>query len=202
MPFQRLTTLAVVLALATPVSLFSETRSHQRTDMRALAADLERALGRAHVEVNGRPVRQAEARPTSARPTSVSSSQEAVVNAMNRERAYYGLPALRINERLALAAGDRMDDMFAKHYFNHVSPDGIVPWSWVQKRGYDYRQIGENLAVGYPSANAVVSGWMHSPGHRANVLGRGYDEVGVAIAAGSPQRGYGGPTVVALYGER
>ncbi len=164
--------------------------------MQALAADLERVLGRGHVEVNGSPpLEQPEARP-------VSTFEEAVIHAMNRERAVYGLEPLRINSRLSLAAGDRINDLFAKHYFDHISPDGTEPWTWVEKRGYDYREIGENLAVGYPSASAVVSGWMHSPGHRANVLGRDFDEVGVAIAAGSPTRGYHGPTVVALYGER
>ncbi len=121
---------------------------------------------------------------------------------MNSERAAYGLQPLRLNSRLALAADDRVEDMFAKEYFNHVSPDGLQPWTWVHRRGYNYRLIGENLAVGYPSAAAVVDGWMHSPGHRANILGRGFNEVGVALGAGSPTRGYRGPTVVALYGAR
>jgi uncharacterized protein YkwD len=43
---------------------------------------------------------------------------------------------------------------------------------------------------------------MHSPGHRANILGRDFNEVGVAIAPGSPVHAEGGPTVVALYGGR
>ncbi len=62
--------------------------------------------------------------------------------------------------------------------------------------------IGENLAAGYPTAAAIVGGWMHSEGHRENVLGRDFDEIGIAIADGSPRRPYGGPTVVALYGTR
>ena len=127
---------------------------------------------------------------------------QAVVDVMNMERAQYGLARLRVNPKLSAAAVDRINDMFRQRYFDHVSPDGLEPWTWVERRGYRYREIGENLAVGYRSADAVVDGWMHSPGHRANVLGRGYDEVGVAIAPGSPRRGYGGPTVVALYGER
>ncbi len=127
---------------------------------------------------------------------------QAVVEAMNLERAQYGLRPLRINARLSAAAVDRLNDMFRQRYFNHVSPTGREPWAWVERRGYRYREIGENLAVGYRSADAVVGGWMHSPGHRANVLGGGYDEVGVAIAPGSPEGGYRGPTVVALYGEQ
>jgi len=126
----------------------------------------------------------------------------AVIAEMNRERATHGLKPLRINDTLSAAAVDRIDDMFGKHYFAHVSPDGVQPWKWVQRRGYNYREIGENLAVGYPNAFSVVDGWMHSPGHRANVLGTHFAEVGVAVAPGSPERGFRGPTVVALYGER
>ena len=130
------------------------------------------------------------------------SLAEKIVVEMNRERASHGLRPLRVNDELSEAAVDRIDDMFTKHYFNHVSPDGIKPWTWADKRGYNYREFGENLAVGYPTAAAVVDGWMHSPGHRANVLKPVFDEVGVAVAAAAPERRFTGPTVVALYGER
>lgn len=124
---------------------------------------------------------------------------EVIVAAMNRERTSRGLRPLRINERLAQAAYDRIEDMFAKSYFAHVSPDGTQPFVWAQMRGYRYRLIGENLAVGYRGV-AVVDGWMHSRGHRENILQRSFDEVGIAISEGSPRSGYRGPTVVAMYG--
>jgi uncharacterized protein YkwD len=127
---------------------------------------------------------------------------QAVVDAMNVERAAHGLPALRIDEKLSIAASDRIYDMFDKHYFAHRSPDGIQPWNWVELRGYNYREVGENLAVGYETAEGVVDSWMHSPGHRANVLKRAFDDVGVAVAAESPKRPFRGPTVVAIYGVR
>jgi len=181
--------LAVAAALAAPVSLIAETRNRPRTDLQAMADDLARALGAGQVEVSGRA-------------PSVSTRQEAVVEVMNRERAAHGLQPLRLNVQLALAAEDRMNDLYSKHYFNHVSPDGMQPFVWAERRGYNYRTIGENLATGYPTANAVVDGWMHSPGHRANSLGRDFDEVGVAVADGSPVGNYGGPTYVAIYGAR
>jgi uncharacterized protein YkwD len=184
--FQRLTALAAALALAAPMSLFAETRRTQRTDLRQLAADLARVLGSDHVEVSG----SGDVAPV-----------DPIIALMNRERSARGLRPLRFNQELALAARDRANDMLAKHYFEHVSPDGIDPFTWAQRRGYEYRQIGENLAVGYASAGAVVDGWMRSPGHRANILGAGYDEVGIAVAP-SPVRGYGAPLVVALYGMR
>lgn len=129
------------------------------------------------------------------------SRTETLVAAMNRERAAHGLGELRLNTKLSLAAADRIEDMFAKRYFAHVSPDGLDPFEWVLQRGYRYRLVGENLAVGY-RGTAVVDGWMRSRGHRENILERGFTEVGIAIADGSPRRGYKGPTVVAIYGRR
>ena len=183
---------AMALLVAAPLSLFA-----QKTDMGALAADLERVLGADHVEINGRP---AKASAPVDRPT--TAFEAAIVNAMNRERVAHGLAPLDVNVRLEAAADDRIADMLDKRYFSHVSPDGIQPWNWVDQRGYNYREVGENLALGYRSADSIVDGWMHSPGHRANILGARFREVGVAVSQASPTDGYRGPTVVAIYGER
>jgi len=134
--------------------------------------------------------------------TRTDSMAAAVVDAMNRERAAHGLTPLRIDDELSAVALDRVGDMFAKHYFGHISPDGVKPWSWADKEGYNYREFGENLAVGYRTPQAVVDGWMHSPEHRKNVLSGSFVEVGVAIAPESPEHRFTGPTVVAIYGVR
>ena len=125
-----------------------------------------------------------------------------LLDSMNRERVAQGLKPLRLNERLTLAATDRMRDMFERHYFDHTSPDGIEPFSWIDKRGYRYTEAGENLAVGYATAADIVDGWMKSPAHRVNVLNRRFEDVGVAIMPASPTSRRIGPTVVALYGTR
>ena len=186
--FQRLTAVAVAFALTLAPSTFAEKRSSVRTQ---LEADMERVFGKP---------RSAPA-PRASVGVGVSTAADVLVEAMNRERAMHGLGPLRLNPTLSRAAADRIDDMFAKRYFDHVSPDGVEPFVWATKRGYRYRLIGENLAVGY-RGTAVVDGWMRSPGHRENILTPGFDEVGVAIADGSPRRGYKGPTVVAMYGRR
>lgn len=188
---QRLTALALAFALALAPSTFAEKRASGRTAQ--LEADMERVFGKR--------ARTPSYEPRIDEAPVASSSIEAIVAATNRERARHGLGPLRLNPTLSAAAGDRIDDMFAKRYFDHVSPDGIEPFVWATKRGYRYRLIGENLAVGYRGA-AVVDGWMRSPGHRENILTRGFTEVGIAIADGSPRRGYKGPTVVAMYGRR
>ena len=126
-------------------------------------------------------------------------SAESIVAAMNAERRQRGLRELRLDPRLNAAAADRTRDMFAKGYFNHVAPDGTQPFVWVRNHHYRYATIGENLADGYRSARAVVDGWMRSPGHRANVLGNSFQDVGLSIVRGSPTRRTNGYTVVAIY---
>ena len=118
---------------------------------------------------------------------------------MNQEREGRGLPLLRLDPRLNAAANDRIRDMFNKHYFDHVSPDGTQPFVWVQHRSYRYGTVGENLAEGYRSATGVVNGWMNSPGHRRNLLGQSFQDAGIAIVRGSPTGRTNGFTVVAIY---
>lgn len=203
--FQRLAAAWAAIVVALPLSLFAETRRPPRTDLEELASELERVLGPGKVEI-GRPSGPREdasvRRGQSAGPGLMQAAEDRIIlDAMNRERAARGLRPLRLNGRLSLAAMDRAGDMFRHRYFDHVAPDGTEPFVWMTRRGYRYRAAGENLAVGY-RGSGVVSGWMRSPGHRANVLGAEFDEVGLAVVPGSPTRGYRGPTVVALYGSR
>jgi len=180
--FQRFTALVAALALLVPLSLSAENRSRGRTDLQKLAAELE-AL-------------------RTQRPAATSTYAGAIVAAMNRERAAHGLGPLTLENRLSLAAQDRVDDMLRKRYFDHISPDGVNPFTWVRSRGYQYRLVGENLALGYRTSQSVVTGWMNSSGHRENILESGFDEVGIAFSESSPMRGYRAPLVVALYGRR
>lgn len=203
--FQGVIAVAIALAITLAPSTTAENRSRGRTsDLERLAADLERVLGRGSVEITREPRGSSRPEPRMERPgvasarTGGPASVDAIVHAMNRERAAKGLRPLRLNGTLSAAAGDRIDDMLSKRYFDHVSPDGIQPFVWAKRRGYDYRTIGENLAVGF-GGTSVVTGWMNSPGHRANVLGAAFDEVGIAVSSTAPLRGYNGPTVVALY---
>lgn len=189
--FQRLTAVLIAAALAFPMSAFAENRSNGRTDLERLAEDLARVFGRDKVVVERSTPRRT--------PSTSAVSAEAIVAATNRQRAAYGLKPLRLNQRLSLAAENRVDDMLAKRYFDHVSPDGVEPFVWATRNGYKYRLIGENLALGYRGADRVVTGWMNSPGHRENILTAEFDEVGIAMSDSSPSRGYRGPLVVAMY---
>lgn len=190
------------LATAIAVVLAAGSTAAGANDLERLARDLERVFGPGSVEVHRRSPSSGRPALPPARAETAGVAEEDLVRAMNRERAARGLSSLQINSRLSLAAQDRVADMFGQGYFAHVAPDGTQPFVWVARRGYQYRAVGENLAVGYPSAERVVAGWMNSPGHRKNILHGSFDEIGIAVASGSPTRGYSGPTIVAIYASR
>lgn len=96
-----------------------------------------------------------------------------------------GLPALTENTKLDQDAEAKLKDMFARQYFEHVSPDGKGPSDQAKAAGYQYVVIGENLALGnFKNDQALVDAWMNSPGHRANILNTKYLEIGVAVGQG------------------
>jgi len=107
-----------------------------------------------------------------------------LVEKTNESRAEIGENTLVFNETLAVAAQLKANDMAAKGYFAHISPDGTTPWYWIQQAGYVYTDAGENLAVNFADSNDVHNAWMNSPGHRANILRNGFTEIGIATAAG------------------
>ena len=126
--------------------------------------------------------------PTTPLPTSTATlSMRGVIEHTNSARAQNGgLPALIENELLDRDAQMKLDDMFAKQYFEHVSPTGIGPADLAKTAGYAYVIVGENLALGdFESDQALVTAWMNSPGHRANILNAHYQEIGVAVGKGT-----------------
>ncbi|HUD11142.1 MAG TPA: CAP domain-containing protein [Candidatus Saccharimonadia bacterium] len=117
----------------------------------------------------------------------------------NQQRADNGLAPLKLNAELDDSASMKAADMFAEDYWAHVSPSGIQPWYWFTKAGYSYSYAGENLAKDFATTSGVMTGWMNSPGHRANILNPHYVDVGFAVENGTL---VGGQTtlVVAHYG--
>lgn len=110
-----------------------------------------------------------------------SITSKGVAFETNQERAAAGLAALRYNDQLAASAKRKVDDMVALQYFEHRSPTGVSVSDLGDAVGYYYITIGENLAMGDFTSDAdVVSAWMKSPGHKANMLSTKYTEIGVA----------------------
>jgi len=115
---------------------------------------------------------------------------------INAERRARGLGALRSNPQLARAAAAHARDMVRRSYFSHTSRSGQSFLDRIRRRGYIRRAsawtVGENLAWGAgprSTPRSIVSAWMGSPGHRANILSRRFREIGVGITYGGPVRG-------------
>lgn len=109
-----------------------------------------------------------------------------VIEYTNIARAQNGaLPALTENSALNLDAQMKLNDMFAKQYFEHESPTKVGPADLARAVGYEYIVVGENLALGdFGGDLGVVTAWMNSTGHRANILNTHYQEIGVAVGKG------------------
>jgi len=118
----------------------------------------------------------------------------------NTQRTSNGEANLNLNALLDQAAQNKANDMAARNYWSHDTPDGQTPWSFITATGYTYTAAGENLAYGFTTAAYTLDGWMNSPEHRANILNAAYKEVGFGIA-NSPNYQNSGPEtiVVAMY---
>lgn len=108
-----------------------------------------------------------------------------LVDQTNEKRGGEHLSGLAVNDLLVKAAQLKADDMAAKGYFSHNSPDGKTPWYWFKEAGYDYAAAGENLAVNFTDSKDVTEAWMHSESHRANIMNSNYTEIGIATARGT-----------------
>jgi uncharacterized protein YkwD len=135
---------------------------------------------------SGEPIARAES-------AGLTEREAAVLRLTNELRAtgthcggqWYGPTSpLRANANLTEAARAHAEDMVAKDYFDHTAKDGSQPWDRAEDAGYDGNRIGENIAWGYPSAQAVVNGWESSAGHCRNLMNPAYDDIGIA-AVGS-----------------
>jgi uncharacterized protein YkwD len=107
-----------------------------------------------------------------------------VVELINVQRANAGLSALSSQSQLGSAAQLHSEDMACNNYFSHSGLDGSTVATRIERQGYNWSAAGENIGAGYGSPEAVVEGWMNSPGHKANILGADYTEIGVGYAYG------------------
>jgi uncharacterized protein YkwD len=125
----------------------------------------------------------------------VRAVRAAVLCLHNAERARHGLPRLRESARLRRAAARHTSHMVGARFFDHISPGGSTMLDRIRRTGYTSGarawSVGENIAWGsgrLATAAEVHRAWMHSPGHRANILKRSFREIGIGIEAGVPVR--------------
>jgi uncharacterized protein YkwD len=144
------------------------------------------------------PCANADVQPTAA---NVAQVRSATLCLLNRERTSRGLPALRQEPQLRKVASRYAGQMVTHGFFAHVGYDGSTLGSRVRSHT-DYISraarwsLGENLYWGSGSLATPmqsVDGWMHSAGHRRNVLDGKFRDIGIGIAIGAPQDVAGSP---------
>ena len=119
-------------------------------------------------------------------PPPESSAMLAAVNALRAEGRQCGSEAfapaepLVWNGRLHGAADAHTDDMATHDHFDHVGTDGSTVGDRVSREGYEWSRVGENIARGQQTVEAVVADWAESAGHCANLMNPSFAEFGAA----------------------
>jgi uncharacterized protein YkwD len=126
--------------------------------------------------------------------------EQQVLTLTNQQRAKSGCGPLTFNKSLTRAAEAHAADMVAEHFFAHDSLDGRSPFDRMKAAGFRGGAMAENIAVGYTSASAVVTGWMNSPGHRANILNCDYTMIGIGYDDGQVKPEWGNGSWVQDFG--
>ena len=124
---------------------------------------------------------------------SISDARDATLCLLNMERTERGLDKLHSNSRLERAAQAYSRSMVVNDFFNHVSPGGSTLVSRIKATRYlngaNGWMLGENIAWGgstRATPRETVEAWMHSAGHKRNILTSSFDEIGIGVAIGAP----------------
>jgi uncharacterized protein YkwD len=119
----------------------------------------------------------------------IEALENGVVLLTNVERAAKGCDALRADSKLHAAARDHGAEMASLQQLTDTGANGSSPGDRMKVAGYDTSAgWAENVAAGYPTPQAVMTGWMNSEGHRNNILNCSLRAIGVGVArAGNGQ---------------
>ena len=193
-PTTQVSTTAPTRAVPTTATTTTAAPPPKRTPERATTAasrSATRTSAPKPVQAAPRPSpRATAARTTSApkpapKPVTASGGVAAqVLTLVNAERAKAGCGALATSSALQAAAQGHSADMAANDYFSHTSQDGRSFSDRIRAAGYTGGAIAENIAAGQATASAVMTSWMNSSGHRANILNCAYRYLGVGYAKG------------------
>jgi len=114
---------------------------------------------------------------------------------LNKQRRLHHLKGLKMSKRLGQAARGHSVEMARVHYFSHNSFSGATFLDRIRRSGYLHLarrwSVGENIAWGtggLSTPRSIVRAWMHSPGHRANILQPSFRHIGIGISFGAPVR--------------
>lgn len=107
--------------------------------------------------------------------------QQRVFQLINQERRSRGLSELVYDTEIERAASKRAVE--TKQLFSHTRPDGTSCFTVFEEFGISYMACGENIAYGQRTPEEVMDDWMHSEGHKANILSTNFGKVGVGCYA-------------------
>jgi uncharacterized protein YkwD len=119
------------------------------------------------------------ATPAPSNNTGLSSYASQVLQLVNQERAKAGLPAYTTNSAITAAANLRAKEIVQS--FSHTRPNGTSCFTALDQYNVSYRTAGENIAYGQRTPQEVVTAWMNSPGHRANILNGNFGKIGIGV---------------------
>ena len=108
-----------------------------------------------------------------------AAEKQAILSLINQYRAQNGLSPLKMNEKASAAADVRAKEISTK--FSHTRPSGASFSTALDAVGIKNGSRGENIANGYKTPQSVMTAWMNSSGHRANILNSSYEELGVGV---------------------
>jgi uncharacterized protein YkwD len=109
------------------------------------------------------------------------TSEETLLNLVNKERTSRGLHALKLDTSLRSLARNYAVEMLENGFFAHVSQvDGSSPGDRANRANIEYTVLGENLAYA-PDVYIAHQGLMNSEGHRKNILSPEYGRVGIGV---------------------
>jgi uncharacterized protein YkwD len=136
------------------------------------------------------PVIGPDARRVSAEPVDLATLRRQMLDQLNALRRKEGLPGrLAASGLLDRIAQKHADDLLARGYFAHRSPDGKTVRERAEREGYRFRTLGENLAEGQESIDRLLAGWYDSPPHHSVLLDRAVEELGLGRAHGRDDKG-------------
>jgi uncharacterized protein YkwD len=117
-------------------------------------------------------------------PDILRDQSQKIIALTNELRTSLNTPTLTESPTLDRAAYAKASDMLLQQYFAHVGPDKKSLSSWLAEADYRYQVAGENLALGFDSAEGVMKAWQASPTHYANLIDKDFTQIGVSAVSG------------------
>ncbi|HEX8231328.1 MAG TPA: CAP domain-containing protein [Chloroflexia bacterium] len=133
----------------------------------------------------------APAPPAQQAPASVSldGAESFIMQAINEQRVAAGVAPVKLQAAVTEISRSRSNDMAARNYFSHTSPDGKQFLGMLGEYKVGYKFAGEILARNnYPDAEAsrvAIESYMSSAAHKAILLDGRFTSVGVGHAVGA-----------------